>query len=97
MHTTFISMESKSVTLIVILSVFGAVFAVDYCKISPVHIACNHTGQFSVNCSKDATIVKFSPKNIQTMVDAHNKYRNSIAGGNITGFKTAAKMRAVVS
>jgi murein endopeptidase len=91
-------MESSSVTLLIVFSILGAAQAgVDYCKISPVHIACNHTGQFSVNCSSGAAVIPFNATHIQTIVDGHNKYRNSIAGGEIKPFKTATKMKAVVS
>lgn len=68
------------------------------CKLSPhKHITCDTIAHFLSTCPKDARVVDLTYENVDQIIDLHNEYRNRIAGGNETGFDTAAKMPTMVS
>ncbi|KAG5669801.1 hypothetical protein PVAND_000094 [Polypedilum vanderplanki] len=85
-------MKLASVKIFIILIAFGIADAVDYCKLCSDHIACNNNGQFASTCPRDATMVTFSNQHIQTLLNAHNNARNTIAGGGVSKLRTASKM-----
>ena len=87
----------KKAILIICLA-FAAVSAQsDYCSICSNHIACNHPGTFDPTCPADATIVTLGSSEINLLLDAHNNYRNNIAGGSVDPFSQARAMNALVS
>lgn len=53
--------------------------------------------QWGSACSDDAQLIEMTPKIKATILATHNKHRNNIAGGQISGFETAAKMATIVS
>lgn len=60
------------------------------------HVTCGATGDLGPACPSDANAVDLSDANIQQILDIHNKYRNKIAGGNLSGFNSAVKMNTLV-
>lgn len=76
--------------------------AVNYCDpqlCSPdeKHIACGNLGKFHSTCPADAQLVKITDSEIKIFLDEHNKCRNSTASGRLAGFKSATRMRTLVS
>jgi hypothetical protein len=90
-------MKFASAKLFVILIIFKAASAVDYCKLCKDHIACRHNGKFASTCPKDARMVGLGDANIKVALEAHNKVRNTIAGGGVAHLKSATKMMTLVS
>lgn len=70
---------------------------VNYCSLCRWHIACNHTGAFAAICPPDAIVVPLTQDEKDAFLNNHNTHRNSLAGGLIPGFTTAANISAVVS
>jgi hypothetical protein len=60
------------------------------------HIACGNTGEFSSSCPQDRRLINLTNENIKKILDEHNNYRNIVASGKQTGFKSAAKMKTLV-
>jgi hypothetical protein len=79
------------------LTTFVSIDAVDYCSLCKNHIACNNNELFWSNCSSNAQIIPLTEKNIEAILDGHNKLRNKIAGGEEKGFNSASKMMTLVS
>ncbi|XP_037825584.1 antigen 5 like allergen Cul n 1-like [Lucilia sericata] len=59
------------------------------------HIACENDGKFKEGCSDDATDIDISNYK-QVFLDEHNKRRNLIASGEVTGYDSAARMATVL-
>jgi hypothetical protein len=53
--------------------------------------------KFSENCSADATLVLMTYDLRKFLLDAHNKYRNRVAGGRVPGYTAARRMPALVT
>jgi hypothetical protein len=90
-------MKLTSAKLFVVLTILSVAQAVDYCKLCSDHIACRHNGRFEVSCPADAKLVGLSAQNIQTVLNAHNKARNTVAGGGVPQLRSATKMMTLVS
>ncbi|XP_065370339.1 antigen 5 like allergen Cul n 1-like [Calliphora vicina] len=59
------------------------------------HIACENDGSFNRRCSSDATDIDITNFK-QLFLDEHNKRRNLIASGQLTGYEPAARMATVL-
>ncbi|XP_065365384.1 antigen 5 like allergen Cul n 1-like [Calliphora vicina] len=79
-------------------AVFSSAMATDYCSDSICqgkggsHIACDHDGEFSSSCPKDAEMVDMTSSLQKLIVDKHNEKRNIIAGGEDDDLKPACRM-----
>lgn len=63
------------------------------CTLGRPHIGCNNSGDFSTACPENQTeIVPMTPDLIAKILDNHNRKREILASGNLTGFSPAAKM-----
>ncbi|XP_065365454.1 antigen 5 like allergen Cul n 1-like [Calliphora vicina] len=56
------------------------------------HVACNNKGKFAAACSKNAKIIRITPKLRQRIVHKHNSLRNRVANGGVNGYKGAVRM-----
>ncbi|XP_011200657.2 antigen 5 like allergen Cul n 1 [Bactrocera dorsalis] len=87
MELTFLLLVSFNVALQIVC-------AQDYCDSSYCgsrkHIACNNNGAFAASCQSPA-MVTFTQAEKNSIVDAHNAKRNTVAGGK-TALKTACRM-----
>lgn len=61
------------------------------------NFVCTFAQQWGSACSEDAQLVEMTPKIKATILATHNKHRNEIAGGQVSGFDTAAKMSTLVN
>lgn len=68
----------------------------NYCALCANHIACNNPGTFAPTCPADATIVPLGANEQAVVLNEHNTFRNRLAGGQISGFRSATTMRKVV-
>lgn len=68
----------------------------DYCSLCTNHIACNNPGNWAPICPNDAVLVEITPEIQNSLVDAHNSYRNLIASGGVVGYNSAVKMNKMV-
>lgn len=75
--------------------------ATDYCSKDlcngKKHIACGNSGQFSPSCPSDRKMVEIGDKEMQLILQTHNKLRNKIAKGEQSGFSPAKRMATMVS
>lgn len=57
--------------------------------------------KFTSICQKPAStcskVIEISDELKEMLLDAHNKRRNTVAGGQLTGFESAERMPVVVS
>ncbi|XP_011200656.2 antigen 5 like allergen Cul n 1-like [Bactrocera dorsalis] len=87
-------MEPKFLLLASFIVALQIVCAQDYCDSlycdSRTHIACNNTGEFAASCQSPA-MVTFTQAEKNSIVDAHNAKRNTVAGGK-TALKPACRM-----
>ncbi|XP_018802408.1 PREDICTED: venom allergen 3-like [Bactrocera latifrons] len=87
-------MERKTVLIASFLAALQIVNAQNYCDSSycgsRTHIACNNNGAFASSCQSPA-LVGFTQALKNSIVDAHNAKRNTVAGGN-TALKPACRM-----
>ncbi|KAM7348174.1 venom allergen-1-like [Cochliomyia hominivorax] len=56
------------------------------------HIACNNKGDFAPICSKNAKVIRLTPKMLKRILNKHNALRNHIASGKLRGYKAAVRM-----
>ena len=89
-------MKLSVLTLIIIFKILNLTSAVDYCNLCKNHVACKNNGKFAASCPKDASIVKLSNNNVETILKAHNFDRNLLASGKVPGYKSATKMMILV-
>ncbi|XP_061397350.1 antigen 5 like allergen Cul n 1-like [Musca vetustissima] len=87
------------VTLILFVTTIVALAAgqTDYCDTTFCpdgikHVACEHSGNFSSTCPKNAAMVVIGDKLIQIILKAHNRKRHEIASGAVPNFKPACRM-----
>lgn len=59
------------------------------------HIAC--PGVQRSQCPSDARAISLDGEFKQLILDRHNNYRNTIAGGQLDGFPSAKQMPTIVS
>lgn len=52
--------------------------------------------EWSSQCSDDAEFVEFDAELQQITLDAHNKLRNQLATGQVSGYPTAQRMATMV-
>jgi hypothetical protein len=99
-----IRMFRASSLLLIVGSIGLAANITDYCYQSGQlcsntgyqHVTCGASGDLGPTCPSDANAIDLSDANIQQILDLHNKYRNTLAGGNLSGFNSAAKMNTLV-
>jgi hypothetical protein len=68
----------------------------DLCPTKPF-VACGASGGPGPKCEKGAYNPDLSGKYQQQILDLHNKLRNDLAGGNVSGYNPASKMATMVS
>lgn len=61
------------------------------------HITCTASGDLSPSCSSNAQVIELTAADKRKILDLHNKHRNKIANGDVSGFSSAAKMATLVS
>jgi hypothetical protein len=84
------------VTLLYLIMVAADYCDSNLCCNNAKHIACGHTQEFDVGCPKDKRIEKLAQEHIDLILNTHNKLRNKIASGKLSGFKAASRMATMV-
>uniref|UniRef100_A0A1A9W272 Venom allergen-1 n=1 Tax=Glossina brevipalpis TaxID=37001 RepID=A0A1A9W272_9MUSC len=66
----------------------------NYCDLCTGHVACNKQNTFESGCPSNAAMINLDKyKNV--LIDAHNKKRNLIAGGEVSKLKPACRMATI--
>lgn len=69
----------------------------EYCGLCTNHTVCINNGNWASICPSDAKIIPISNAVRDSILNAHNYYRNKVAGGGEPGFNSAVKMNRLVS
>jgi hypothetical protein len=70
--------------------------ASEYCNLCTNHTVCINNGNWYSACPPDRKIVPISNAVRDSILYAHNYYRNKVAGGGEPGFNSAVKMNKLV-
>uniref|UniRef100_A0A1A9VG34 SCP domain-containing protein n=1 Tax=Glossina austeni TaxID=7395 RepID=A0A1A9VG34_GLOAU len=63
----------------------------ELCPYQGVHVACGKNRTFSENCEGEVKLEDMRDY-ISLILDEHNRYRNQLAGGNVSDFDSAVRM-----